>query len=135
MSRENVDRMRGIYEAMARGDFWGVGAVIDPEIEWEWSSNMAGLTGVAAYHGFAGVEAATRDWFEAWDWFRQEGLEFIEAGDDVIVLTRQHGRPKGSEREVESTGAEVWTFRGDKAVRFKAYDDPSKALEAAGLTD
>ena len=40
------------------------------------------------HHGIEGVEAATRDQFEIWDWFWQEGEKFIEAGDDVVVLTR-----------------------------------------------
>ncbi len=66
MSQENVDAMRTVYEAMARGDFWAAREVFDPEIEWSWSPSMSGLTGVGTYHGIEGVEAATRDVFEAW---------------------------------------------------------------------
>ena len=66
MSEENVDAMRKVYEAMARGDFWAAREVFDPDIAWEWSSSVSGLTGVGTYHGIEGVEAATRDWFEAW---------------------------------------------------------------------
>jgi ketosteroid isomerase-like protein len=135
MSQENVDAMRKVYEAMARGDFWAAREVFDPEIAWEWSSSVSGLTGVGTYHGIEGVEAATRDWFEAWDWFWQEAEEFIEAGDDVVVLTRTHGRPKGSEREVEGKAGEVWTFRDGKAIRHKSFDSPAEALEAAGLSE
>jgi ketosteroid isomerase-like protein len=50
-SQANVDAMRKVYEAMARGDFWVAGEVFDPEIEWSWSSTMSGLTGVKTYHG------------------------------------------------------------------------------------
>ena len=96
---------------------------------------MSGLTGVGIYHGIEGVEAATRDQFEAWDWFWQEGERFIEAGDDVVVLTRLHGRLKESEREVQSKAADVWTFRERRAVRFRSYDSRADALEAVGLTE
>jgi uncharacterized protein len=135
MSEENVDAMRRVYEAMARGDFWAAREVFDPEIEWSWSPNMSGLTGVDTYHGIEGVEAATRDSFEAWDWAWQEAEEFIEVDDDVVVLVHQHGRLKGSTKEIEAKAGHVWTFRGGKVIRFKAFDTPAEALKAAGLLE
>src|SRR5918992_219544 len=128
MSSENVEAIRRVYEAMARGDFWTAGEVFDPEIVWEWSSSLSGLTGTATYHGIEGVEAATRDFFKAWDWFRQEAEELIEVGDDVLVITRTHARMKGSEREVEGKAAELWTFRAGKVIHHKSYDSPAEAL-------
>ena len=135
MSSENVEAIRRVYEAMARGDFWTAGEVFDPEMVWEWSSSLSGLTGTATYHGIEGVEAATRDFFKAWDWFRQEAEELIEVGDDVLVITRTRARMKGSEREIEGKAAELWTFRAGKVIHHKAYDSPAEALEAAGLAD
>jgi ketosteroid isomerase-like protein len=135
MSQENLEAIRRVYEQMAQGNFWAAREVFHPEIAWEWSSSMSGLTGVDTYHGIDGVEAATRDQFEVWDWFWQEGERFIEAGDEVVVLTRLHGRLKGSEREVQSQGADVWTFRGSNAIRFRSYDTRAEALEAVGLSE
>jgi ketosteroid isomerase-like protein len=135
MSRENVEAVRRIYEQMAQGNFWAAREIFDPEIAWEWSSNLSGLTGVGTYHGIEGVEAATRDFFQIWDWFWQEGEEFIQAGDEVVVLTRMHGRLKGSEAEVKSRNADVWTFREGRAVRFRSYDSRAEALEAVGLPE
>ncbi len=120
---------------MARGDFWAAREVFDPQIEWLWSSSMSGLTGVGTYHGIEGVEAATRDVFKAWEMFRQEAEDFIEGGDDVVVLVRMHGRVKDSKQEIESTAGHVWTFRDARVIRFRAYDTPTEALEAAGLKD
>jgi ketosteroid isomerase-like protein len=135
MSQENVDAMRKVYEAMARGDFWAAGEVLDPEIEWSWPSTMSGLTGVKTYHGIEGVEAATRDVFKAWEMFRQEAEEFIEEGDDVVVVVRMYGRLKGSSQEIEETSGHVWTFRDARVIRFRAFDTPTQALEAAGLSE
>ena len=135
MSQENVGALRRVYEHMAQGNFWAAREIFHPEIVWEWSSSMSGLTGVASYQGIEGVEAATRDQFEIWDRFWQEGEKFIEAGDDVVVLTRLHGRLKGSEREVQSKAADVWTFDEGRAVRFRSYDSRAEALEAVGLSE
>jgi ketosteroid isomerase-like protein len=135
MSAENVEAIRRVYAAMARGEFWAAGEVFDPEIVWEWSSSLAGLTGTAAYHGIEGVEAATRDFFKAWDWYRQEAEEVIEVGDDVLVITRTYARPKGSDRQLEGKAAELWTFRDGKVIHHKGYDSPAEGLDAAGLAD
>ena len=135
MSQKNVEAMRRVYEAMACGDFWAAREVFHPEIEWSWSPSMSGLTGVDTYHGIEGVEAATRDSFEAWDLLWQEAQEFIEVGDDVVVLLRQHGRPKGSTREIEGEAGQVWTFRDNRVIRFKSFDTPADALEAVGLSE
>ena len=135
MSEENVDVMRRVYDAMARGDFWSSAEVFDPDIEWEWSANMSGLTGVTRYHGIEGVEAATRDVFKAWDFLRQEAEEFIEVGDSVLVLTRQYGRLMGSEHEIETKRGELWTFHDGKVIRHKSFDSQEEALEAAGLSE
>jgi ketosteroid isomerase-like protein len=135
MSSENVEAIRRVYEAMAKGDFWAAGEVFDPEIMWEWSPSLAGLTGTATYHGIDAVVAATLDFFKAWDWYRQEAEQLIEIGDDVLAITRTHARMKGSELDVEDKIGEVWTLRGGKVIRYKAYDTPAEALEAAGLAD
>jgi ketosteroid isomerase-like protein len=135
MSQENVEAIRKVYEAMARGDFWAAREVFDPEIEWTWSSSTSGVTGGGSYHGIEGVEAATRDWFDVWDWFWQEATEFVDAGEHVVVVTRTHGRPKGTEREIEGTAADVWTFGDGKAVRFRSYDSRPEALAAVGLSE
>ena len=135
MSTENVEAIRRVYAAMARGDFWAAREVFDPEIVWEWSSSLSGLTGAGSYHGIEGVEAATRDFFKAWDSYTQEAEELIEVGDDVLVITRTHARMKGSEQELEGRAAELWTFRGDKVIHHKSYDNPAEGLKAAGLAD
>ena len=135
MSRENVESLQRVYEAMARGQFWAAREVFDPDIVWEWSSSFSGLTGVATYRGLEGVETATRDWLGVWDWFWQEAVDFAEAGDSVVVFTRQHGLPKGGSKEIQTPGTEVWTFRAGRAIHFKAYDSPVEALESVGLSE
>ncbi len=135
ISQENVDAIRRVYEAMARGDFWAAREVFDPAIAWEWSSSVSGLTGVETYHGIEGVEAATRDWFQAWDRFSQEAEEIAAVGDAIVVLTRMHGWLKGSTQEIETKAGAVWTFRNGKVIRYQGFDSPAEALEAAGLEE
>jgi ketosteroid isomerase-like protein len=134
MSEQDIEVIRWLYERFAQGDFWAGREVFDPEIEWRWSPRMEAITGARTYRGLAGVEAATRDWFEAWDLFWVEAEEFISAGDAIVVLTRQHGRAKGSDRTLDEEAAEVWTMRDGKAVRHQSYDSWDEALRAVGAS-
>jgi ketosteroid isomerase-like protein len=137
MSTDNIEALRWLYEQFSRGNFWAARDVLDADIEWEWSSSMMALVGGPnmTYRGLHGVEAALRDWFEAWDWFRVEAEELLPVGDDVIASVRRHGCPKGSRTDVETTACEVWTMRDGKAIRYKAYDDRQEAFQSVGLTD
>jgi ketosteroid isomerase-like protein len=67
--------------------------------------------------------------------FRQEAEEFIDEGDDVVVVVRMYGRLKGSNQEIEATSGHVWTFRDARVIRFRAFDTPTEALEAVGLRE
>jgi uncharacterized protein len=137
VAKDNVEALRWLYEQFARGDFWAAREIVDPDIQWEWSASMMDVVGGAqmTYQGLDAVEAAIRDWFEAWDWFWIELEELIPAGPDIIATVRRRGCPKGSRVEVETDAAEVWTMRDGKAIAFKAYDDRQAALAAAGLTE
>jgi len=137
VTTDNVEALRWLYGQFARGNFWAARDVLDNDIEWEWSSSMMELVGgpTRTFRGLHGVEAAIRDWFEAWDWFWVEAEELLPVGDDVIASVRRHGCPKGSSTDVETSATEVWTMRDGKAIRYKAFDDREEAFAAVGLTD
>jgi ketosteroid isomerase-like protein len=128
MTEENVEIVRRVYAGWAVGDF-SEGDVFDPEVEFE----MVDWPEAASSRG---LDAMRRTWqaaLAAWDDFRAEPYEFIESGDQVVVLTHAVGRGKGSGAEVSADTATVWTFDGGKIVRLALYWDSAKALEAAGL--
>jgi ketosteroid isomerase-like protein len=109
--------------------------LLDPDVEWEWSESGASLLGgPRVYRGPKGVEAATREWLEVWEWFWIEAEEIIDAGDQVVALTHNQGKPKHGGAEVSDRRAEVWTLRNGKVIRHKSYDDRTEALLAAGVS-
>jgi HAMP domain-containing protein len=132
-SEADIAALRRFYDEVARGNFWVGREVFDPEIEWQWSSRAEALTGSQVYRGLDEVEAATKDWLEAWDWFRIELEELRDARERIVALTRNIGRPRGSDTEITALAAEVWTMRDGKAIAHRSYDERQDALRDAGL--
>src|SRR4051794_23445827 len=131
MSQENVQIVRSVYDDWARGDF-SRGEVFDPEVEFDMVDWPEGSRS-------RGLDEMRRVWLaalSAWDDFRAEATDFIDAREGtVVVLNHVSGRGKGSGAAVDADVASVWTLDGGKVVKLALYWDCDKALEAAGLRD
>ena len=130
MSEENVEIVRLVYEGWARGDF-SEGAAFHPEVEFEmvdWPEPVRSR----------GVEEMQRMWrttLSAWDDFRAQPDDFVDYGDNVLVLNSIRARGKGSGAEVSAQTATVWTLKAGKVVRLSLYWDTALAHDAAERPD
>ena len=70
---------------------------------------------------------------EAFSWIRIEPHEFLDAGDQVVVLATFIAEGRGSGVQRQNEDGYVWTVREGRAVQFRWFNDPDKALKAAGL--
>lgn len=59
----------------------------------------------------------------------------VEAGDEIVVLFHDSARMPDSEAIVERDPAHVWTLRGGKLHRLRAFTSHGEALEAVGLRE
>ena len=132
MSQANVEIIRRMYDAFARGDVEASLSCLDPEIEF---SQPADEPGGGTYHGHEGVVRAFAAWTGAWDDYRVEVEELTGHGDSVLARTRHCGRGKGSGAEVEQQIFQLWVLRDERVVRATMFYDESEAREATGLTD
>jgi uncharacterized protein len=131
MSKENVDIVRGIWEADRRRDVEAVYAAYAPGIEWEDNTGLWGDWGVA--RGPDGIRRGWRRWYEAFEDVQMEFGEVADVGDDVVVTYPLRARGRGSGVEVNQSFTLVWTVRGGKVVRIRSYADRAHALAAVGL--
>jgi ketosteroid isomerase-like protein len=128
MSRENVEIVRRMYDAYARGEYELFLSHMDPGIEF---STPADEPGGGTYQGRQGVIEAHERWTAPWDDFRFEVEELTDFGDQVLARARNRGRGKSSGIEVEGVVFQLWTIRNEKMVRVRMYSDEREALEAA----
>ena len=134
MSQENVERVRAVFEDFLAGDREFGAGLLDPGIEWESSElPIPDISGI--YRGIESVRQFWRQWLTAWEAV-QFRYELVDAGDSVVVLVDQRMRGRFTGIEVPfGSYAHVYTFRGGLVVYWKAYMDPSQALEAVGLSE
>jgi ketosteroid isomerase-like protein len=132
MAQENVEVVRRVYEAWARGEFPGPAELLDPKIEYV---NPAGAVEPGTRHGLDAFAQAVEKVFEGWATWQMEPEVFRPAEDQVAVVVRYRARGRESGVEVEGVESALWTVRDGKVVRYAWFHGAADALEAAGLRE
>jgi ketosteroid isomerase-like protein len=133
MSQENVEVVRGIWEADRRRDWDAVYAAYAEDIEWEDHAGLWGDWGMA--RGRDGIRAAWQRWHEAFEDVRFDFGEVTDVGEAVVVTYCLSARGRGSGIELRQALTLVWTLREGKVIRIRAYLSRADALEAAGAQE
>jgi ketosteroid isomerase-like protein len=111
-------------------------SAFDPDFETEFIARGAyGPMRPSTFHGLQGFAEAWRDWLEPWENYYAEVEEMIDAGDEVVTLTRVLAKTTRDAVAIEHLPAAVWSLRGGKIVRVRFYLEREQALEAAGLRE
>ena len=133
-AEQNVQRLKRFYEEAARGKWSAALDLLDPLVEWV-EPNVRGLWFRGTHLGvdavFREVIKPTLDHVSE---FCVDIEQFFPVGDHIIALGQFRGRGKQTGKELNAPTAHIWTFRADKAVRFEAYQDIPRWLEALGET-
>jgi ketosteroid isomerase-like protein len=128
MSQENIEVVRGQFQAWTRGDLAAVfervdeNGVVRPIIGPEW-------------HGPQGFLEMAADWVEGFDEFTVKAEEFLDAGDEVVVRVHQEARGASTGVPVQVTFWWVYSLKDGKIIRLEMFEDREPALEAAGLSE
>ena len=124
--------LRTLYEAVNRGDIERVLRIQAHDVEWHGPRAFPDLA--EPHHGHAGVRAYAECVGDAWEEFRIRPERFFEFGQQVLVLTREHGRGRDSGIEVQHPTAHLWTLRDGLVVRFEVFWNREEGLRAARIS-
>jgi ketosteroid isomerase-like protein len=134
MSRENVDVVSRIYDAVTRRDAETPFELYAEDIVWDLSNTRrAALFMKPVYHGHEGVREGWREVFAAFGDVDFEVEDLIDAGARVFARIRERDVGRASGVPVEAIHFAVWTLAGGKVVQLQVFDDRERAVEAAGL--
>lgn len=133
MAEEAGETVRRFLEAFNSSRYDVCLEMLDPEVEWQ---PPADAFDRGLLHGPDEVASQFRTWLGAWDYYRVEPEEMVEVGEEVVVVSREIARGRGSGAEVQArrvTG--VYTVRDGKVVRLRTFADKASALSAIGFTE
>jgi ketosteroid isomerase-like protein len=128
MSAENVELVREIYRRLVKDQRFPE-ELLDPEVEYVNPPDAVEPGTRRGKDAFYAAIGRVTDVYVT----QVEPHEFIDAGDEVVVLLTFVITGKGSGLERRQPQGHVWAVRNGKGARFQWFNDPDRALQAAGI--
>jgi uncharacterized protein len=129
VAQANVELVRGVYDAFARGDVDTVFAAMTPGIEWDESEGMP-YGGV--YHGReAIVENVFGPILADVDGFTANPDEVLALDEARVFARGKHGGT-GAAGPVDARFVHIWTIADGKVSRYEQLADTRKFCDAVG---
>ena len=127
MSDQNVELVKGVYGAFARGDVPAVLDAFADDIEWYEAEGMP-------YGGLhRGGEAVAQNVFgpitEDVEGFAVVPEEFMGSGATVAAVVRYTGTGKASAKALDLPAVHVWDIRDGELACFRQFIDTVKFAE------
>ena len=117
----NLNSVRTVYDAFAKGDIPSVLVFLSRDIEW---TEAEGFPYGGTYVGPKAVlEGVFMRLGAEWEGFAAVPHEFIDGGDSVVALGKYSGTYKRTGKSFQANFAHVWKVKEGKAVRFVQYVD------------
>lgn len=127
---ENVDVLKGGYDAFNSGDAGALANVFAEDVRWE-GTNDKRVPGAGTFDGRDGALQALGEAASAFESIASVPDEFVESGDTVVVLGHTEGRTKAG-NDVKVPFVHVWRMSDGKIQRGQLLTDTSVLLEAIG---
>jgi ketosteroid isomerase-like protein len=133
MTQENVEWVRRVGEAWARGDAEAMEALLEGRIATDYEFHPLYLDRV--HKGVDALRQVLPDTSETWEDYRLEAEEIVDLGEHVLVLAHITARGAGGGVPIDQRVAMLHRFRGEKLAWGKSFRSKREALEAVGLRE
>ena len=130
MSQANVEVVRAFFAD--QGDQEALARLLHPRVEWHVRPSFPD-TGV--YRGHSGFRKLAARFDEVLTGQQHEPLEFIDAGEDVVVPLRWRAQARSGSGFLERSETWVFTVQGDLIKTVVEFATKEAALEAVRLSD
>jgi uncharacterized protein len=124
-----ITALRGAYAAFNRGDIDAAVVPLDEHIEW---SEPTEFPGGGTYHGREGARRYLSQSQASLAEGTSEPVQFISAGNRIVVFVHAHVRPQGSREWHDIDLANVYTIRDGRIVQMRAFANRQEALRWVG---
>jgi ketosteroid isomerase-like protein len=128
MGEQSAEVVRGIYQALGRGDMAGVLGAMADDIKWYQAEGMP--NGGVYQGGEAVAQYVFGPIMQDIPNFAVTPEQFIASGDTVAVVARYTGTGKETGKELDLPVAHVFDVRDGKVVQFRQFVDTAKFRES-----
>ncbi len=126
MPTTNLEVVQGIYAAYAKRDFAGFFARLDPQVEIRQTRQ---LPWGGEYRGHDEARALFKKVAELTQ-TTPEPEEYVESGETVVAIGRLKGRALQTGKPIDVRIVHAWTLRDGLVIRYDAYMDAPRRLDA-----
>ena len=130
---DNVQLLKGLYEAFGRGDIPAVLGAMSSDIRWH---QAEGNPYRPSGEPWVGPDAVLNNLFmrlgTEWDGFTVHPQSFHGAADSVVVEGRYTGAYKPTGKSIDAQFCHVWGVNNGKLNRFQQYIDTGQIQDAMG---
>jgi len=130
MSEENLAALKRLYERLAAGDLQAGAELFDRHFVF--ISDPGDPEGQVHY-GLDAFTAYMRRFREIWGDMRFEAKDYREAENTFLVRVRRSATGRQGGVPLDEEVFNLWTFRGEKAIRLEVLREEGEALKAAGF--
>lgn len=131
MALSNLEVVRRLYAAWNGAEpVEDALQFLDPSFEW---INPPYAVEPGTRRGHEGWRQANSNVAAAFESYRHEPGEMIEAGEKVLCFATFSGRGRAGGIEYGKSEQHLWTLREGKVIRLEWFYEKSEALRAAGV--
>jgi ketosteroid isomerase-like protein len=123
-----ITELRGAYEAFNRGDIDSAVQILDANVEW---IEPVEFPGGGTYHGVDGAKKYLAQSRAGAAQVISTPERFIPVGDRIVVFVHARVLPKESDTWRDVRLADVYTFRGGRVTKMRAFANREHALDWA----
>ena len=119
--RSAIDTIRDLYAAFGQRDLDRLRQVLHPNVEW---IQCPGFPGGDHRHGAEQViEKVLGGLNSVWEGFEVQVDEYLDAGNEVVVLGAYEGKHGETLRSMRAVFAHVYEVSAGRVTRFRQYTD------------
>jgi ketosteroid isomerase-like protein len=123
----SVELVRGIIDALNRGDVDAMLARMHSDFEWR---PLEASPVARVYRGHEQVRRYVEDWLGTFEGLRISVEEMAEVSGRVLAIVSGHARGRASGLALGTRFCQVWTVRDEQALAMEEHATPEEARAA-----
>jgi ketosteroid isomerase-like protein len=128
------EMLAGVNDAFNTGDFNALAGWVHDDAVFDWSRSISDNAGV--HEGRESMRSAFEGFIETWDSVKWTIMRVDEpAPGTLVVSNRVTARVRGSDAEIEASGAQLLELRDGKIARVTLFQSRDDALAELARAD